>query len=222
MRVWEQFLQPEELEVYRRAGYGKPVELGQRPALLVVDVEYDFTGDGPEPILDSIAKYKNSCGPMAWESIPHIRRLIGVARRKNLPVIYTHSFPRNKDSRPPQAHHPSTIVDEIAPLASDLVIEKEAASPFFGTSLITKLVGLGVDTLIHTGCTTSGCVRAGVVDGASFGFKNIVVLEAVFDRAMTPHWINLFDMDQKYAGVVSVDDVVSKLENLPSFNEVQS
>lgn len=213
MRYWEQFVKPEELEIYRRAGYGKTVGFGKKPALLVVDVEYDFAGDGPEPILESIAKYANSCGTAAWQAMPHIQRLIHLMRGKKLPVIYTHSFPRNKDALPPQAHHRSAIVAEIAPLAGETVIEKEAASPFFGTNLASKLIGLQVDTLIHTGCTTSGCIRAGVVDGASFRFRNIVVEEGVFDRAQTPHWINLFDMDQKYADVLPIDEVVTWLES---------
>lgn len=207
MRIWEQFIKPEELEVYRRAGYGRTFGFGHTPALLVVDVEYDFTGDGPEPILDSIAKYPNSCGPAAWEAMPAIGRLIHLARVLHVPVIYTHSFPRNKDTLPRQAHHRSAIVEEISPQPGDIVIEKEAASPFFGTPLISKLINLGVDTLIHTGCTTSGCIRAGVVDASSFRFKNIVVQEAVFDRALTPHWINLFDMDQKYADVLPIAEV---------------
>jgi maleamate amidohydrolase len=213
-RTWEQAIESEELEIYRRAGYGERVGFGDKPALLVVDVQYDFTGDGPEPILDSIAKYSNSCGEAAWKAIPHIRRLIEIARRKEVPIIYTHSFPRPEDKTAPRSHRRDAIVDEIAPQETDIVIRKKAASPFSGTHLVSELIKAGVDTVIHTGCTTSGCVRAGVVDGAAHNFKNIVVFEGVFDRAQTPHMVNLFDMDQKYADVLPASEVEAWLESL--------
>ena len=76
MPAWTGLISEDELEVYRRAGYQQKFGLGERPALLIIDVEYNFTGDVDEPILDSIAKYSNSCGPMAWQSIPHIASLL--------------------------------------------------------------------------------------------------------------------------------------------------
>lgn len=214
MRVWEQLIPPEELEIYHRSGFGKRFGFGTKPAILVVDVQYDFTDYAPRPILDSIAKFPKSCGSAAWEAIPHIQRLLRIARRKHMPVLYTHSFPRAEDTLDPQLYPRHAIVGSIAPEPGELVIEKEAASPFSSSRLLRKLIELRVDTLIHTGCTTSGCVRAGVVDGAAFHFKNIVALEGVFDRAQTPHWLNLFDMDQKYADVLPIVQVETWLEEL--------
>ncbi len=213
-QVWEKFISPEELEIYRRAGFGRKFGFGTKAAILVVDVQYDFTDYTPRPIRDSIVKFPKSCGAAAWEAIPHIQRVITLGRRKSVPIIYTHSFSRPEDATDPQVYPRNAIVAPIAPEPGDLVIEKEAASPFSSSRLLRRLIELHIDTLIHTGCTTSGCVRAGVVDGASFRFKNIVALEGVFDRAQMPHWISLFDMDQKYADVLAVDEVKDWLEQL--------
>ncbi len=213
-RPWSHLVPADEIEVYRRAGYQKAFGLGLRPALLVVDVEYNFTGLPERELLQSIAIYRNSCGPMAWEAIPKIARLLERAREMGLPVAFTHGFERPDTVRHPQLG--TQIVDEVAPRPGELVIEKEAASAFFGTRLAANFIKLGVDTVIHTGCVTSGCVRASVVDGAAYGFKNAIVEECVFDRALTPHIANLFDMDAKYGDVMSLESVESYLESLPA------
>ncbi len=212
MPSWESLIPDHEIEVYRRAGYLRRVGLGARPGLLIIDVEYNFTGDVREPILDSIAKYPNSCGEMAWEAIPHIATLLERAREAGIPVIYTHGFERAETVRTPRLG--TAIVDELAPRPGELVLEKEAPSAFFGTHLLSVLIRQQVDTIIHTGCTTSGCVRASVIDGFSYGFKNIIVEECVFDRALTPHLVNLFDMDAKYGDVLPLREVMSYLESL--------
>jgi nicotinamidase-related amidase len=105
------------------------------------------------------------------------------------------------------------IDPRVAPLAGELVFEKLAASCFFGTGLDTRLRALGVDTLVVTGCTTSGCVRATVVDASSHGFRTIVVEEAVGDRAVVPHFVSLFDMDAKYGDVVPADQATAYLRD---------
>ncbi len=213
-RPWTDLVPPSEIEVYRRAGYQQAFGLGTRPALLVVDVEYNFTGLAGQEHLPSIAMYRNSCGPMAWASIPQIARLLARARRMGLPVAFTHGFERPDTVRQPRLG--TQIVDELAPEPGELVIEKEAASAFFGTRLAANLIKWSVDTVIHTGCVTSGCVRASVVDAAAYGFKNAIVEECVFDRATTPHVANLFDMDAKYGDVMSLESVESYLEALPA------
>ncbi|MCC6175729.1 MAG: isochorismatase family protein [Chloroflexi bacterium] len=212
-RPWADLFPADEIEVYRRAGYQRAYGLGTRPALLIVDVEYNFTGLRGQEHLESIAMYRNSCGPMAWESIPHIARLLELARSLGLPVAYTHGFERPDTLRSPRLG--TQIVDELAPRPDELVIEKESASAFFGTRLAANLVKRGVDTVIHTGCVTSGCVRASVVDGAAHGFKNAIVEECVFDRALTPHRVNLFDMDAKYGDVMALEQVEAYLRSLP-------
>lgn len=203
MTRWWRLLSEDEREVYRRAGYARTYGLGASPALLVVDVEYDFTGDLDEPILDSLAKYPNSCGPAAWRAIPAIAALVECARAGGVPVLYTHSV--EKPRRAGATRAPSDIITEVCPVPGDVVYGKTAASPFFGTDLAGELRRRGVDTVVHCGCTTSGCVRAGVVDAAAHGFRSAVVEEAVFDRAELPHVANLLDMDAKYADVVSCD-----------------
>jgi maleamate amidohydrolase len=201
--VWDEHLTETEREVYRRAGYWQTFGLGRRPALLVVDVEYNFTGDTCEPILDSIAKYSDSCGPAAWSAIPVIAGLLAQARQAGHPVVYTHG----KDAgRPGVPRVGNMVVDEIRPEGADLVVAKPSASAFFGTGIADYLTARGVDTVVHVGCTTSGCVRASVVDAAAHGFRNAVVEEGVFDRARLPHLASLFDMHAKYADVVSANE----------------
>ncbi len=205
MALWDGLITPEEQEVYRRAGYGRPRGFGTRAALLVVDVEYNFTGEAPEPVLDAIAKFKDSCGTCAWAAIPHIRRLLHLAREARLPAFFTHGLPGAPGDGGPDRG--TTIVDELRPAPNEVVIAKAAPSAFFGTRLAGDLIGERVDTVIVTGCTTSGCVRATVVDSYSYRFHTVVPIEAVFDRADTPHRVNLFDMAMKYAHVVPAREV---------------
>ena len=108
----------------------------------------------------------------------------------------------------------SQIVPELAPRPGEYIVRKTMPSAFFGTNLHNWLTWKGVDTLLHAGCTTSGCVRASVVDGLSYNFRNIVVTDAVGDRALGPHEANLFDMGQKYADLMTVDEVVPVLETI--------
>jgi len=215
MKSWERIIGKEELEVYRRAGYGRLPGEGRRPAVLVVDMEYNFTGEKPEPILKSIAKFRNSCGEAAWTSIPKIARLLRVARSRRIPIFYTHGFTKASGVTRHEARMGTDIVRQLDPRRGDVVYSKDAPSAFFGTPLAGKLVGLGVDTVLVTGCTTSGCVRATVVDAHSYRFRVIVVEDCVFDRAITPHRANLFDMAQKYAVVRSLAHVEAWLRRLP-------
>ncbi len=210
MALWDGLVTSQEQEVYRRAGYGRRRGFGSRAALLVVDVEYNFTGETPEPVLDAVAKFKDSCGIYAWTAVPHIRRLLDLARRARLPVFYTHGL-LPKSLAAGGADRGTTIVEELQPEPNDIVIPKAAPSAFFGTHLASALVGERIDTVIVTGCTTSGCVRATVVDSYSYRFHTVVPIEAVFDRAEVPHRINLFDMAMKYAHVASVEEVAAWL-----------
>ncbi|HEU5433789.1 MAG TPA: isochorismatase family protein, partial [Thermomicrobiales bacterium] len=214
MPAWSDLISDGELEVYRRAGYQQRFGLGERPALLIIDVEYNFTGDVREPILDSIAKYSDRGGEMAWDAIPQIARLLAIARARGLPVAYTHGTEQADTVQTPKLG--TAIVAEIAPRPGELVIAKSAASAFFGTSLASFFIRHRVDTVIHAGCVTSGCVRASVVDGAAYGFKNAIVEECVFDRALTPHIANLFDMDAKYGDVMSLAAIEEYLQSLPA------
>jgi nicotinamidase-related amidase len=206
MAVWDGLVGAGEVAVYAKAGYGRRADFGRRPALLVVDVEYNFAGEGPEPVLDAIEKFKDSCGHYAWQAIPYIGRLLEAARRARAPVFFTHGIPKDPADRG------TAIVDALKPAPGETVIAKAAPSAFFGTPLVGGLVGAGVDTVIVTGCTTSGCVRASVVDSYSYRFRTVVPVEAVFDRAETPHRVNLFDMAMKYAYVAPTAEVEAWLD----------
>jgi nicotinamidase-related amidase len=230
-RIWDRFLTDEDKKVFQAAGYGARAGFGERPALLVIDVSYGFTGEKDEPILESIKSWPNSCGPYAWRAIPHLRRLIDAARRKGLPVIYTTGGFRDdgwdygswgwKNARADewegrqQNRNGNDIVDEIAPASTDIVILKLKPSAFHGTPLKSYLTLLKADSLIVTGTTTSGCVRASVIDAFSENFRVSVVEEGCFDRSQASHAINLCDMNAKYADVIPADDAVGYIAKLP-------
>jgi maleamate amidohydrolase len=110
----------------------------------------------------------------------------------------------------------SQVVDFLAPRPGELVVRKTQASAFFGTDLSSYLTYKGVDSVIIAGCTTSGCVRATVVDAISYNFRPIVVSDCVGDRAAGPHEANLFDIGQKYADLIDLDEAVKWLATVAS------
>jgi nicotinamidase-related amidase len=142
---------------------------------------------------------------MAWQAIPRIAKLLELARQAGIPIAFSHGREREDTRREPRVG--TEIVDELKPRRGEFVFAKDAASAFFGTSLAAYLIRHHVDTVIHTGCVTSGCVRASVVDAASYGFRNAIIEECVFDRAWIPHVANLFDMDAKYGDVMTLDAI---------------
>lgn len=226
-RWWEELFPEEERAVYFQTHRGVRQEWGCRPALLVVDVTRAFCGEPGQSLMESVLAWPTSCGPAAWEAIPHIRRLLEAVRRKGFPVVYTTGQAgadrlyggtvkgeRLAMESPLSRPGAQDIPEEIAPLPGELVLAKPKASAFFGTPLLAYLHRQGVDTLIVCGTTTSGCVRATVVDGFSLGFPVIVPEEAVFDRSRLSHGVNLFELNAKYADVVSVDEVIAWLETL--------
>jgi maleamate amidohydrolase len=205
---------------------------GERPALLIIDVSYNFCGDRPEPILESITRWRASCGAEAWEGIAAIKKLLAAARGRGLPVIYTTGARRDdgwdagswgwKNSRlaeKPRAQaggaDGNTIVAEIAPQPQDFVIRKHKPSAFFGTPLLSFLVQLGADSILLTGTTTSGCVRATAVDAFSNNYRVALVEEGCFDRSQASHALSLCDLHAKYADVVKLDDAVRFVNSLP-------
>ncbi len=231
-RVWDAYLTERDKAVLAASGYGKLAGFGARPVLMVVDVNYAFAGDRAEPILDSIVRWPNSCGEEAWEAIGAIRTLLTAARAKGLPVIYSTSIRRNdgwdfgswawKSTRMggpirqvPGRRHGSDIPDEIAPGPTDIVIRKQKPSAFCGTSLASFLVDLGADSLLVVGTTTSGCVRATVVDAFALNYRVVIAEDGCFDRTQASHAINLFDMHAKYADVVASQAILDHIAALP-------
>ncbi len=218
---WNKYLSERDREVFELSGYGSRGQLMGNVALLVIDATYAFCGDRPEPILESMKRFRNSSGTMAWDALARIRQLIDAARSGGNPVIYTRGLGRSieagrwasKNTRTAEdldEHH--EIVAEIAPVDGDVVLRKAKPSGFFGTPLTSVLVERGIDSLVVCGGTTSGCVRATVVDGFSLNYSIAVAHDATFDRIEASHWISLFDMDMKYADVTTTSDVVPRLE----------
>ncbi len=215
----------QDRDIYEAAGYGGRMELGRRPAVLVIDVTYGFVGKPGLSIRDAIREHPNACGPAGWRAVPRIREVLDAARAVPAPVFYTAGTTRHVEDnlgrwrdkhrrtleRPPDTQ---VIVEEIAPGPGDVLIEKTKPSAFFGTPLTATLIDLGVDTVIVAGCTTSGCVRASVIEAFSYGFRVAVVEDGTFDRAELPHAVNLFDMDAKYANVMPAADVAAYLRSL--------
>ena len=233
-RIWNDFLTERDKKVFEKSGFGSEAGFGERPALLVIDVSYNFCGDKREPILESIKRFHNSCGEYAWDSLPHIRSLIDKCHEKTIPVIYTTGTVREdgwdaggwawKNSRTDEDvtapeisgfnRDGNEIMDEIAPSPQDIVIYKHKPSAFYGTPLSGFLNDLGADSLMVTGTTTSGCVRASVIDAFSSNYRVAVVEEGCFDRSQASHAINLCDMHAKYADVVTTGRAISYLDSL--------
>lgn len=230
--IWNRFLTERDKQVFAHTGHGARQGWGKRPALVVIDVNYAFCGDKPEPILESIKRWRNSCGEEAWVGVDAIRQLIEGCRSKGLPVLYTTNAKRAdnwdaggwawKNSR--NAEQPRTpvtnrdgndIVEEIAPGPKDIMVVKQKPSAFAGTAFAAYLTLLQADSLIVTGTTTSGCVRATVLDAFSLNYRCAVVEEGCFDRSQASHAINLCDMHAKYADVVSLEETLAYIAGLP-------
>ena len=231
--VWNQFLTERDKQVFEIAGFGARQGFGRRPALLVIDVNYFFCGDRPAPILDSIKRWRNSCGAEAWDGIKAITQLLNAARERGLPVIYTTGTRRTdnwdagswawKNTRTAETPRTdganldgNTIVAEIVPGPRDVVIRKQKPSAFFGTPVLSFLVQLGVDSLLLTGVSTSGCVRATAVDAFSHNYRVSVVEEGCFDRSQASHAMSLCDLNAKYADVVELAETLAFIRSLPA------
>lgn len=221
---WDDVIPLEERETYAIAGLGGAAGFGKRPALLVIDVQYRSVGDRPMPIREAIEQYPTSCGEAGWHAIAHIAKLMQLFREKKWPVIFPHVARKMDHDRgafsakipgimriPPEGYD---FVREAAPEPGELLLPKTQASAFFGTPLATYLIGAGIDSLVLTGCTTSGCVRASVVDACALNFKSMVPNDAVFDRSPTSHAVNLFDIASKYADVVPTQVAIERLHTL--------
>jgi nicotinamidase-related amidase len=233
-RVWDEFLAADDKITLKE----RPHQVwgyGQRPALVLIDLyRWVFGDERPTSVKDAMDEWPGTCGPQAWDALPHLQRLLAAARAAELPIVHvtgldpadsgvagwsnrgkreTDTFvadPTKADRLRRRFH----IVDEVAPLPGEAVLRKAAPSGFFGTLLMSHLHAHDVDGIILVGESTSGCVRATCVEGRSYRFKMTVVEECCFDRHRTAHAMNLFDMHQKYADVLGVDEVVGHLEKL--------
>jgi nicotinamidase-related amidase len=230
-RIWDQFLTERDKAVFAAGSFGARAGFGKRPALLVIDVNWAFCGEGPEPILESIKHWRTSCGEEAWVALEYLKSLTEAARTKGLPVIYTTGERRAdnwdagswrwKSTRGDEASGSvhddidgNEIVTMIAPGPRDIVIKKQKPSGFFGTNLASYLTLLGCDSVIVVGTTASGCVRATVVDAFSLNYRVTLAEEGCFDRSEASHAVSLCDMHAKYADVVSTAEILSYIDQL--------
>ncbi len=228
--VWAKFLTSRDREILQASGYGARMGFGSRPALMIVDVSYNFVGEAPAPILESIKRWRNSCGEEGWAALKIIRRLIDASHDRGLPVFYSTNTRRPdgfdagswrwKNARELEDNEQeidgNRIVADIAPSPQDVVIYKTKPSAFFGTPLLSFLYDLKVDSLFVCGVSTSGCVRATVIDAFSNNIRVAVVQEGCFDRVEVSHAINLCDMHAKYSDVVSIEESLAHIASLPN------
>lgn len=201
--------------MYKQRGFSQRVGFGERPALLIIDFIKGFT-DTACPL-----------GSNLDAEVAVTRQLLDLFREKKLPVHFTTTAYDDEmisagvfvKKVPSLAHlkygSEWTEIDErLKPVAGEVVWTKQYASAFFGTALASALSAQKVDTLLVTGCTTSGCVRASAVDSCQHGFRTNVVRECVGDRSASAHEANLFDLDAKYADVIDLEEALEYVRNL--------
>ena len=203
-----------DLDVYKSQNFGNRIGFGRRAALVIVDFTVGFN----DPALFG--------GGNIDAAVKRSVALLAFFRARRLPVAHTRVVYADDGAdagtfamKAPRLlmlteHHPAAqIVPELVPASGELVVRKTQASGFFGTGLAPWLTRQGVDTVVIAGCTTSGCVRATVVDSTSLNFRTVVARDCVGDRAQGPHEANLFDMGQKYADLLERDEIVATLAN---------
>ena len=206
----------EARQVYAKARLGESVTLGSRPAVLVVDFSCGFTD--PESTL----------GADLTAQVEATKRLLDAARAKGLPVVFTTIGyePSLKDGGLWLQKVPTLgelqlggrwveIDPRLEPREDETVIVKKGASAFFGTNLAAILISQHIDSVVLCGATTSGCIRATAIDLLQYGFPTLVPRECVGDRAQAPHEANLFDIQAKYADVVSLEEALAYVESVP-------
>jgi nicotinamidase-related amidase len=206
-------VQQPEKELFAAKGFGTAMGFGRRPAVLVIDLLYAFTNP------------QSDLGSDLTAVIEQTNRVIDAARAEKHRVIFTTVIYEDenlrdaglwalkqrgcKDLRP--GTRAVEIDERLHRCPTDFLLLKKGASCFFGTNLVPLLLSADVDTLVLTGCSTSGCVRATAVDACQYGFRPMVVRQAVGDRSESAHEQSLFDLHSRYADVVGVDEVITHL-----------
>jgi nicotinamidase-related amidase len=235
MPVWDDLLQGKDRQIYEQLLVQR--ELGNLPAVVVIDVNYAFVGFTPEPIEESIKTFATSCGDVGWEAVPKIRELTDAARELGVPVFYSTGLnlpfkrgwsskgigwgqeggekkPKSYSTEEEYEHRRqgNLLVEELGRRPQDILIEKTGASVFLGTPLLGHLIDLGIDTVILLGTTTSGCVRASAVEAANLNLHAAVIEDCTFDRFEVSHKVSLMDLHAKYARVMSLGEGLEYLK----------
>jgi maleamate amidohydrolase len=203
-------------QFFKERGFGQTIGFGEKPAVLVLDMLNAFTNE------------KMPLGTDQSAQIKVINKLLKVARQKGIPIFFITIYYDEHDLADAGVWfrkmkgletlklgtYEVEIDSRIERLENEPVVRKKFASAFFGTDLLSRLINLGIDTLILMGCTTSGCVRATAVDAVQYGFRSVIVEDAVTDRSKSAHKQALFDMQTKYADVLCSNDISSKVHEL--------
>jgi len=210
-------MKSDDIALYRAQSFGGTVGIGARPALCIVDFVNGFIdptvfggGNIPAAVAQTIGLLSAArrCGlPVAFSRVVY-------AEDGSDDCVFVRKVPAltNLTENAPT----SQIVPELRPAPNELILKKTQPSAFFGTGYADRLRQQGVDTLIVAGCTTSGCVRATVVDSMSYNFRTVVARDCVGDRSLAAHDANLFDMEQKYADVMESASIIASLRAMVS------
>jgi maleamate amidohydrolase len=232
-RIWDKFMTANDQDHLGQSNR-RMVGIGKRPAILNIDLYRAVFGDENLPMAEGMKLWPSYCGPAAWAAVPHIQALHAAARARKIPMFHITALsqedsgipgwfealhggarraPGGSEAEAARYRRRLDILEEVGPRGDEVVLRKTAPSAFWGTPLMAQLNHLGIDTLFITGESTSGCVRASVVDAASYRFKVQVVENCVFDRHEACHAINLFDMHQKYADVIPLETAIDYLKS---------
>lgn len=227
-RAWDAYLSDRDKQHVSRFP-ARSSGIGRKLALLLVDNYRAALGNRPAPLLEAIEEWPDSTGLEGWEAVERISEVLEAARDSGIPVVHITGLEAEISGiRSVRAYRSDTTVESpiaseseqrrrfeihptLAPRPGETLIKKVAPSAFFGTPLMAHLNALEVDTVIVTGESTSGCVRATVVDAASYRLRVLVPEDCVYDRHQASHAINLFDIDRKYGDVVDSASVIAAI-----------
>lgn len=223
---WDDLLTETDRIVIEKGGYGQPRGFGTKPLLLVIDCQPNYVG-ADKPIAEQLDAWPSGGGEKAWASIRRIISLRDVARECGVPVIYTRNVQRQtlqfdgfaaktrRDQTKYLEGNPATeLVPELNPLPTELVIPKAYASVFYGTPFQSYLVGLGIDTILIVGNSSSGCCRATAVDAVTRNYRVGCVEDCITDRIEASHKIAMLDIWMKYGDVVDSEAVKAYFRSL--------
>lgn len=226
--IWRDLLSDRDRNVIANAGYGRSRGFGGNPLLVIIDCQYNYIG-ADEPVDEQQDRWPAGGGEAAWRAVETIGRLQQAARQNGVPLLFTRNVQKRTirfdsfaakstwdHTRTLDEDDGSRIVEEIAPREGEFVLDKSYASAFYGTPLVNYLVGLKVDTLVITGVSTGGCVRATAVDAISRGFNVAVVADAVADRIVASHQVALLDLWMKYTDVVDSAAAIDYFDSVAS------
>lgn len=223
-RPWDGVVSQADIDAFNTTtdAIDRPLQAGSRPALVIVDMTWEF--------VDS--HFPSGHGATGWPCVDANVQLLADARQKGIPIYFTNGYAET-DYRPQSKENgrwrcPPTwsaegsdlppgdmIVDQLQPVEGEVVIHKAGRpSAFFGTQLASLLVWDRIDTVIVTGMTTSGCVRATVLDAFQYNYQVLVPHECVADRSAISHAVSLFDMHMKYADVISLEETVRYIKSI--------